>query len=73
MTVNAPKFHHQWLPESVMVENHFPVTTIQELEKKNYKVEKVSQIGRTEMIVIDERGNAVAVADGRGDDSVAVE
>ena len=73
MTVNAPKFHHQWLPESVMVENHFPETTIQELEKKNYKVEKVSQIGRTEMIVIDERGNAVAVADGRGDDSVAVE
>ena len=73
MTVNAPKFHHQWLPESVMVENHFPETTIQELEKKNYKVEKVSQIGRTEMIVIDEKGNAVAVADGRGDDSVAVE
>ena len=73
MTVNAPKFHHQWLPESVMVENHFPVTTIQELEKKNYKVERVSQIGRTEMIVIDEKGNAVAVADGRGDDSVAVE
>ena len=73
MTVNAPKFHHQWLPESVMVENNFPETTIQELEKKNYKVEKVSQIGRTEMIVIDEKGNAVAVADGRGDDSVAVE
>ena len=73
MTVNAPKFHHQWLPEIVMVENHFPETTIQELEKKNYKVERVSQIGRTEMIVIDEKGNAVAVADGRGDDSVAVE
>lgn len=73
MTVNAPKFHHQWLRESVMVENHFPETTIQELEKKNYKVERVSQIGRTEMIVIDEKGNAVAVADGRGDDSVAVE
>ena len=73
MTVNAPKFHHQWLPESVMVENHFPETTIQNLEKMNYKIEKVSQIGRTEMIVIDERGNAVAVADGRGDDSVAVE
>lgn len=73
MTVNAPKFHHQWLPESVMVENHFPGTTIQNLEKMNYKIEKVSQIGRTEMIVIDEKGNAVAVADGRGDDSVAVE
>jgi gamma-glutamyltranspeptidase/glutathione hydrolase len=39
----------------------------------NYKLEFVSQIGRTELIVIDENGNATAVADGRGDDSVAVE
>jgi len=73
MTVNAPKFHHQWLPETVMVENNFPETTLQNLEKKNYKIERVTQIGRTEMIVIDENGNATAVADGRGDDSVAVE
>ena len=73
MTVNAPKFHHQWLPETVMVENNFPETTLQNLEKKNYKIERVPQIGRTEMIVIDENGNATAVADGRGDDSVAVE
>ena len=73
MSVNAPKFHHQWLPENVLVERHFPETTIKALEKKNYKLERVSQIGRTEMIVIDEKGNAVAVADGRGDDSVGVE
>lgn len=73
MSVNAPKFHHQWLPENVLVESHFPETTIKALEKKNYKMERVSQIGRTEMIVIDEKGNAVAVADGRGDDSVGVE
>ncbi|MCW4452133.1 gamma-glutamyltransferase [Kaistella sp. BT6-1-3] len=73
MSVYAPKFHHQWLPETVMVENNFPETTLQNLEKKNYKIERVPQIGRTEMIVIDENGNATAVADGRGDDSVAVE
>lgn len=73
MSVNAPKFHHQWLPETVMVENNFPETTLQNLEKKNYKIERVTQIGRTEMIVIDKNGNAIAVADGRGDDSVAVE
>lgn len=73
MSVNAPKFHHQWLPETILVENNFPETTLQNLEKKNYKIERVTQIGRTEMIVIDENGNATAVADGRGDDSVAVE
>ena len=73
MTINSPKFHHQWLPETVMVEKNFPETTINSLEKMNYKIERVSQIGKTEMIVIDDKGNAVAVADGRGDDSVGVE
>ena len=73
MTVNAPKFHHQWLPETVMVEENFPESTITDLKKMNYKIERESQIGRTEMIIIDENGNATAVADGRGDDSVAVE
>lgn len=73
MAVNAPKFHHQWLPESVSVEKNFPETTISDLEKMNYKIERISQIGRTEMIVADEKGNIVGVADGRGDDSVAVE
>ncbi len=73
LSVNLPKFHHQWLPEVVMVEKNFPETTVKDLENKNYKIEKVSQIGRTEMILLDEKGNAIAVADGRGDDSVAVE
>lgn len=73
LAVNLPKFHHQWLPETVMVEKGFPETTIQALETMNYKIEKVSQIGRTEIILVDENGNAIAVADGRGDDSVAVE
>ncbi len=73
LAVNAPKFHHQWLPESVSVERHFPETTISDLEKMNYKIDRISQIGRTEMIVIDDKGNIIGVADGRGDDSVAVE
>ena len=73
ISVNAPKFHHQWLPETVTVENNFPESTIADLKTKNYVVEKVKLIGKTEMIVIDANGNIQAVADGRGDDSVAVE
>lgn len=73
ISVNAPKFHHQWLPETVAFEKNFPETTIKELEKLGYKAEKWGQIGRTEMILIDDNGNIHAVADGRGDDSVAVE
>lgn len=73
ISVNAPKFHHQWLPETVMAEGNFPATTISELAAKGYIFEKVRQLGRTEMILIDDNGNIHAVADGRGDDSVAVE
>lgn len=72
-SVNAPKFHHQWLPEVVKVENNFPETTIKALEKKNYKFDKIKQIGRTELILVDDNQNIHAVADGRGDDSVGVE
>lgn len=71
--VNSAKFHHQWLPEMVFVEKNFPENTLKILEQKNYKFEKRGGIGRTEIIVIDENGNSTAVADGRGDDSVAVE
>lgn len=73
LSVNAPKFHHQWLPETVAFEKNFPESTINDMEKLGYKAEKWGQIGRTEMIMIDDEGNIHAVADGRGDDSVAVE
>lgn len=71
--INAPKFHHQWLPEVVYVEKSFPVNTQEQLKLKKYTFETRNSIGRTEMIFQDENGNISAVADGRGDDSVAVE
>ncbi len=73
LSVNTPKFHHQWLPETIAVEKGFPENTIKALESKNYKFDRINQIGKTEIIVINENGNATAVADGRGDDSVATE
>ncbi|WP_419868148.1 gamma-glutamyltransferase [Chryseobacterium sp. CT-SW4] len=72
-SVNAPKFHHQWLPETIKVEKNFPESTIKELKSKGYTFESVDHIGKTEMILIDNNGNIQAVADGRGDDSVAIE
>lgn len=70
--VNQPKFHHQWLPEYVSVEKNFPKSTLQILEKKGYVFKERAAIGRTELIVKEENGNITAIADGRGDDSVAV-
>ena len=48
--VDTPRFHHQWLPETITVENNFPESTIAELKNKNYIIEKTKQIGKTEMI-----------------------
>jgi gamma-glutamyltranspeptidase/glutathione hydrolase len=73
VSVNAAKFHHQWLPETVAFEKNFPETTIKDLENLGYKAERWEHIGKTEMITIDSNGTIHAVADGRGDDSVAVE
>ncbi|HUH27507.1 gamma-glutamyltransferase [Gelidibacter sp.] len=73
IAVNGPKFHHQWLPDTVQVESDFPETTVKILEDKGYVFVKRNKIGRVEMIVVDGNGNYHAVADGRGDDSVAIE
>ncbi|WP_392437859.1 gamma-glutamyltransferase [Cruoricaptor ignavus] len=71
--VNQPKFHHQWLPEVVSVEKNFPKIVADSLKAKGYIFQTRENIGRVELIVLDEGGNITAVADGRGDDSVAVE
>ncbi|MGN6509397.1 MAG: gamma-glutamyltransferase [Chitinophaga sp.] len=72
-TVNAPKFHHQWLPDVVYLEKGFPVPVKYSLERMGYKFAPRESIGRTELIKITGKGKMEAVADHRGDDSVAGE
>jgi len=71
--VNAPKFHHQWLPETVLVEKGLNRAAIKALKSKNYIFQPVNQIGRTEVILVESSSRAIGVADSRGDDSVASE
>ncbi|WP_231401955.1 gamma-glutamyltransferase [Panacibacter microcysteis] len=69
--VNKPKFHHQWLPDNVMVENNFAAATKTALEKMGYTIVPIGGIGRTELIKILPDGSRETAADSRGDDSVA--
>ena len=73
--VNHPKFHHQWLPDQVAIENDFPFSTQTALSNMGYTFQKRNQIGRTEVIKINWEGkkikNIEAVADKRGDDHAA--
>jgi gamma-glutamyltranspeptidase/glutathione hydrolase len=38
--VNKPKFHHQWLPDILDVENDFPENVLKELAQIGYKSTK---------------------------------
>lgn len=66
--VNKPKFHHQWLPDVVFIENDFNVETKKALEQMGYKILNRGQIGRTEVIKRLPNGKIEAVGDRRGDD-----
>ncbi len=68
--VYKPKFHHQWLPDEIMVEKGFPPAVKDALQKLGYSFSKErSGIGRTEIIKVLPNGKFEAVADNRGDDA----
>ena len=69
--IDAPRFHHQHIPDNVSVEADFPEKTINALKEKGYIVNKRYAFGRMDGIMILPNGNRVAAGDKRGDDSVA--
>jgi gamma-glutamyltranspeptidase / glutathione hydrolase len=69
VAINLPKFHHQWLPDRIDVENNFPDSTKQALIKMGYELNDRNSIGRTEAIRVLDDGSFEAVADSRGDDA----
>jgi gamma-glutamyltranspeptidase/glutathione hydrolase len=69
--IDAPRFHHQHIPDNVSVEADFPEQTINALKEKGYIVNKRYAFGRMDGIMILPNGNRVAAGDKRGDDSVA--
>ncbi len=69
--INKPKFHHQWLPDIVMIEKGFDANTKNHLQTMGYKLSDRGAIGRTEAIRILSDGKRETAADIRGDDSVA--
>jgi len=68
--IEKPKFHHQWLPDEIMVEKEFDPEVRKQLQAMGYTVTERGQIGRMEVIRILPDGRREVAADTRGDDSV---
>ncbi len=71
--VAAPRFHHQWLPDVVVLEpDAFDENVIKSLKDKGHNIEaKYSRIiGKVDAILM-ENGNISIGADPRGDDAAA--
>ena len=70
--VNAPRFHHQWLPDHISVEKgRFDELTLGALRDMGHQINERDKIGQVNAIYIDPYGKKTAVGDDRSYNSVA--
>lgn len=68
--VTSPRFHHQWLPDEVYVEEGaIDQETRDRLSAKGYKLVARGGIGRVDAILVRPNGTLETGADPRGDDT----
>jgi gamma-glutamyltranspeptidase / glutathione hydrolase len=69
--VQAPRIHHQWLPDEVMIEAAVPTETVKALEARGHKVSVRAPLSSANSIVVTPKG-LVGAADTRTRGALAV-
>ena len=68
-SVNSPRFHHQWMPEQIFVEEQmWDSLVLDSLQRMGHKIKERSPIGRVDAIRVFQDGSVQGGADPRGDD-----
>ena len=68
--INAPRFHHQWMPDVVLMEKMFSPEMEEQLKARGYAVKRKGHIGLVNAIGIDSKtGERCGAADPRDDGS----
>ena len=68
--INAPRFHHQWLPDRLVIEQQFPTAVEQELTAMGHATRRRGHIGLANAIGIDSQtGDKLGAADPRDEGS----
>jgi len=67
--VNAPRFHHQFLPDAVQVEPGFSAKLAASLEKRGHRIDRLKRsYGNMQAIVVNRKtGKLTGLADRRGE------
>jgi gamma-glutamyltranspeptidase/glutathione hydrolase len=70
--INAPRFHHQWLPDEILMESEFPASLETALNARGHKTRRRGHMGLVNAIGIDpQTGDRLGAADPR-DEGAAI-
>ena len=72
-SLSAPRFHHQWRPDRIVIEETFPAAVLTRLEAIGYSLSRVKGIGVSQAVAQDSEGKFNGAADPRANGLAIVE